>query len=254
MPASKHRLHSAPSIAVLTCDRPGAFYLGDTIRQIDSEGGAPLDRRLYVDGSEGFAKRLEEWLYDNRRIGWSVIRLGEKLGSSEAMRRLLRMETVHGTDLLFFEDDLELCKNTVHRMVHQSVPSDTWLISFFDAKEVTDGAPIGIHRRPPNGHDRLGFRCSQALKFKAAAIRILAEADWNVYDIHRMKMGSDHLIGEILASHPTTSRIGIHIPSLVQHVGRHSACFKGMDLTDPLRTTQHYPGREFDALTLPDMA
>ncbi|HNY29721.1 MAG TPA: hypothetical protein PKO15_02440 [Fibrobacteria bacterium] len=254
MPASRYRFRTAPRIAVLTCDRAGAFYLGDTLSQIDTEGGAPLERVLYVEGSQDFAKRLETWLETIKHRGWTVVHLGEKLGGLESMRRLLRMESVHGKDLLFFEDDLELCKNAVQRMAELEVPSDTWLVSFFDAKELSQDSPMGIHRRLAHGLQTPGLRGTQAIKFKASAVRCLAEADWSPILADQPFPQRDQRIGAILSSQNLGSRIGIHIPHLVQDLDQSTSTHSAVDLEGRPLVDIRFPGREFDALSLPPMS
>lgn len=253
MPASRYRIRSAPRIAVLTCDRAGAFYLGDTLRQIDAQGGAPLERQLYVEGSSEFAKRLEGWLASTHLLGWTVVHLGERLGCIEAMRRLLRMESVNGKDLLFFEDDLELCKNTVQWMAELEVPSDIWLVTFLDGSEGVDPVPAGIQRRLALANQRSSLQGTKALKLKASAVRCLADADWSPARLEGLELGKDRLIGEILAANNLGSRIGIHIPYLVQDLSQPTSSLHAMDLESRLHAPARFPGREFDALSLPRM-
>jgi len=207
-----------------------------------------------VEGSQDFAKRLETWLETIKHRGWTVVHLGEKLGGLESMRRLLRMESVHGKDLLFFEDDLELCKNAVQRMAELEVPSDTWLVSFFDAKELSQDSPMGIHRRLAHGLQTPGLRGTQAIKFKASAVRCLAEADWSPILADQPFPQRDQRIGAILSSQNLGSRIGIHIPHLVQDLDQSTSTHSAVDLEGRPLVDIRFPGREFDALSLPPMS
>lgn len=245
---------SAPTIAVLTCDRPRAFYVGETIMQIDKEGGKGLVRRLYVDGTESFVESLKLKLRPFGGDSWEIVRLGEKLGSTEAMRRLLVHSTKIGRDLLFFEDDLMLCRNAVTRMIAQRVPEDIGIVTFFDMKEVPPGAGPGLYRTPAEGKQGTGFWGAQCLKFPFETLRHLADRNWDEESRGGSKMASDILMGRILTKHPQRKNLAVHIPNLVEHVGHASACFPGLSLTPRWRRATNFLGRDFDALSLKEMA
>ncbi|MEN9306481.1 MAG: hypothetical protein RL173_413 [Fibrobacterota bacterium] len=242
-----------PSIAVLTCDRPNGFYVIETLRQIDKEGGAGLDRRLYVDGSVEFLERLEHRLRDGGTKGWSIVHLGENLGSTEAMRRLVVASAALGGDLLFFEDDLLLCRNAVKRMIAQRVPDDVGIVTFFDMKEVAPGAAPGLYRRPADGHHGSGFWGAQCLKFCPDTLNHLEQSKWNNEGRDGSRMASDLLIGRIMSKHPRRMHLAVHIPNLVEHVGHASACFPGLALSSRWRRASNFAGQGFDALTLKPM-
>lgn len=240
-----------PSIAVLTCDRPNGFYVIETLRQIDKEGGAGLDRRLYVDGSVEFLERLEHRLRDGGTKGWSIVHLGENLGSTEAMRRLVVASAALGGDLLFFEDDLLLCRNAVKRMIAQRVPDDVGIVTFFDMKEVAPGAAPGLYRRPADGHHGSGFWGAQCLRIHRESLAYLADRNWLERGQGDPRMSSDLIMGRLLASHPFRKHLAIHIPNLVEHVGKSSACFNGLTLGPRWRRASNFIGTEQDAAPLP---
>jgi len=225
----------------------------ETLRQIDKEGGAGLDRRLYVDGSVEFLERLEHRLRDGGTKGWSIVHLGENLGSTEAMRRLVVASAALGGDLLFFEDDLLLCRNAVKRMIAQRVPEDVGIVTFFDMKEVAPGAAPGLYRRPADGHHGSGFWGAQCLRIHSESLAYLADRNWLDESRGDSRMASDILMGRHLAKHPKRRHLAVHTPNLVEHVGHASACFPGLSLSQRWRRATNFPGRGFDALSLTPM-
>lgn len=245
--------HDAPTIAVLTCDRPNGFYLPDTVRQIDREGGTELERRIFVDGTAEFVERLERRLRAGGAKGWNFVRVGENLGSTEAMRRLVVESSATGRDLLFFEDDLQLCRNAVRRMAAQRVPDDVGIVTFFDMKEVAPGAAPGLYRRPADGHHGSGFWGAQCLRIHREALAFLAVRNWLDESRGDSRMASDILMGRHLAKHAKRRHLAVHIPNLVEHVGHASACFPGLSLSPRWRRATNFPGRGFDALSLKTM-
>jgi len=243
-----------PTIAVLTCDRPRGFYVGETIAQIDRQGGKPLLRRLYVDGTESFVETLESRLRPYGIEGWEIVRLGEGLGSTEAMRRLIVKSSEEARDLLFFEDDLLLCRNAVKRMISQQVPDDAGIVTFFDMKEVSPGAAPGIYRRPTNGRDGKGFWGAQCLRIHKDSLVWMANRNWADSWEAGTRMASDILMGRHMEVHPTRNSLGVHIPNLIEHVGHASACFPGLSLSPRWRQASNFRGREFDAMSLAAMS
>ncbi len=239
-----------PLIVVLTCDRPAACYLPTTIAQIDREGGRLLQRRIYVDGPGEALERIQGKLAGGELAGWEQKSLGAQYGSTEAMRRVLADAAGEGLDVLFFEDDLLLCKNAVARMAAQQVPPQASLVTFFDMKEVAAGASFGMYFRPPTGADHQGLWGCQCLRIPADVVQWLAEKDWRGTVFGGLKMGSDVILGELLLRHPGRGQIAVHIPCLVEHVGESSACFPGIGLPGWRRAT-NFPGQDFDASTLP---
>jgi len=242
-----------PAIAVLTCERTAGNYLSDTLRQIGQQGGGQLERRVFVDGPPEVAVGVQRRLAASGGLGgWTITSLGERLGSTEATRRVFVEIASTGQDLLFFEDDLRLCKNAVTRMVELEIPDAVSMVSFFDMKEVRPGSAIGLYRRPPVGRDRRGLWGNQCFRIPSDVLLWLCERSWLSTSHGASRMASDVVLGELLARHPTRPRIAYHIPCLVEHVGHGSACFPGLDLTSWRRAT-NFPGAEFNALSLPTM-
>jgi len=240
-----------PLVVVLTCDRPAACYLAATIEQIDREGGRSLARRIYVDGAADALEPIHARLQGVQSAAeWGLRSLGAQGGSTEAMRRTLSDAAGEGRDVLFFEDDLLLCKNAVERMISQQVPAQASLLTFFDMKEVAARSSFGLYFRPPTGADHQGLWGCQCLRFPADVVSWLGAQNWQGTLFGSLKMSSDLILGELLLRHPSRNQIAVHIPCLVEHVGESSACFPGIGLPDWRRAT-NFPGQNFDARTLP---
>jgi hypothetical protein len=90
----------------------------------------------------------------------------------------------------------------------------------------------------------------QALRFPADMLGWLADHDWMQTFAGRVKMGSDTILGTLIGMHPKRNQVAVHIPCLVQHVGRESACFPGIPIT-PRRSATNFRGLSFDAMSLP---
>jgi hypothetical protein len=253
MQSENSKTSSDPVIAILTCDRPSGFYLGETVRQIQKEGGCDFRRSIYVDGTEQFVDSLQSRLRPYGINDWEIIQLGERLGSTEAMRRVIAQLAKLNSDLLFFEDDLILCRNAVRRMACQQVPDDVGIVTFFDMKEVTPGAAPGLHRRPPNGKNGNGFWGAQCLRIHHEFIQWMAHKNWNDSKGDGDHMASDILMGRLMAEHPKRNNLAVHIPNLVEHAGHASACFPGLSLSPRWRRASNFLGREFDAMSLASM-
>jgi hypothetical protein len=240
-----------PLITVLTCQRSAGNYLGATLRQIDRQGGAGLERRVFVDGPPEVALEVRRRLRAARALGdWTVTSFGTRLGSTEATRRVLAAADRERRGILFFEDDLLLCRHAVTRMVDLAIPDDVSLISFFDMKEVRPGAAPGLYRRPPTGRDGRGLWGNQCFRVPPEVLSWLLDQDWRSTSHGASRMASDVVMGELLARHPTRPRVAFHIPCLVEHIGHGSACFPGLELARWRRAT-NFAGAEVDALKLP---
>jgi len=246
-------MSNQPVISVLTCERTAGDYVAATLQQINRQGGEPCERLLFVDGLPDVAERVRRRLSDVAALGaWDVISLGGKRGSTEATRRVFVDVAKRGRDLIFFEDDLLLCRHAVTRMLELVIPASVSLVSFFDMKEVSPGAATGLYRRPPTGRDGRGLWGNQCFRLPAEVLRWLIAQDWSSTSHGSSLMASDVVLGELLARHPTRPRIAYHIPCLVEHVGHGSACFPGLELARWRRAT-NFQGAEFDARQLPPM-
>ena len=238
-----------PVIAVLTCERPDAEYLKETLRQIDREGGSTCERRLYVDGGPTVVEKTARLLRAGDFGAWRLSSVGERVGSTEATRRVLADVAKLGADVLFFEDDLLLCRRAVTRMIQFAVPAQVSLLSFFDMKEVTAGSPFELHVRPALGADGRGFWGNQCFRLPADVLLWLAHQDWSSTIHWNARMASDIVLGELLNRNADRPHVAYHIPCLVEHVGSVSACFPTRPLGRSLQAT-NFPGADFDALSL----
>lgn len=240
-----------PIVVVLTSERPGgASFVQNVAQAVDREGGARLPRFVFVDGDERVRARTEQKLCECGSTDWQVVGHGACRGSTLGMQDALVAAARHRRDVLFFEDDVLLCKGAVARMAAVPVPEDCGCVTFFDMKDVPQGTLPGLYRYAPRDVRGWEFWGCQSLLFPADMVDWLAGQAWSSVTARPVKMGSDVALGILVACHPRRNRIAVHIPSLVQHVGGVSACFPGLPLTER-RTTRHFRGADFDAGSLP---
>jgi hypothetical protein len=239
-----------PLIVVLTCLRAQTSYLPSTALAIDEQGGAGLLRLVTVDGDAAAVTESKRLLTAAGRHDWQVMGLDGPLGSTAAMRATLALAAKHQRDVLFFEDDVVLCRNAIRRMRAVQVPADCACVSFFDMKEVGGAAAPGLYARGMNRSTSWEFWGCQSLRFPAAVVAWLAEQDWWHTWVGKAQMASDTIVGALLRRYPAHIPMAVHIPCLVEHVGRTSACAPGMSLTRSRLATNFLDG-DFDALSLP---
>jgi hypothetical protein len=242
---------AAPLVVVLACEREGNSYVEQTAAQIDEEGGVGLPRMVMVDGAADFAASVEARLARVGCTGWEVVSLGARRGSTLGMAAALKAAAPQKRDVLFFEDDVELCRRAVERMVAVRVPDASAFVTFFDMKEVEPGTAAGLYVRPRRGTENewLFWGC-QAMRFPAEMVQWLGDCNWLGTRVGPGHMASDLIVGELIGWHIRRRRMAVHVPCLVEHVGAVSGCAPGLTLT-PKRLATNYPGKEFDAMTLP---
>jgi hypothetical protein len=241
-----------PLIVVLTCERPkSGWFLENTVRAIDREGGRDLARMIVVDGDQTTYEKISARLVaSGAGAGWQMVPLGQRTGSTLAMNHALVRAAQEARDVLFFEDDVYLCRNAVRRMRQVTVPDRCGCLTFFDMKEVPRDSPAGLYRRMPRQIRDWSFWGCQALKLPADMVRWLADRNWGACRVGGTRMASDTVLGRLIVEHPDRNEVAVHIPCLVQHVGHLSACFPGLPLTAK-RTASNFAGAEFDATSLP---
>lgn len=243
-----------PMVVILSCERPGGTsFVQDLARAVDREGGARLQRLVFVDGDEAVRQRIERKLSEHGVVDWQVVALGPRRGSTLGMQCALSEASRQRRDVLFFEDDVLPCKGAVERMLVVPVPEDCGCITFFDMKDVPRGAPPGLYRYAPRELPGWDFWGCQSLRLPVEMVHWLASQSWASVTARPVKMGSDLALGILVARHPGRNKIAVHIPSLVQHIGFVSACFPGIPLTER-RSTRHFRGVGFDATSLPPSA
>jgi len=202
---------------------------------------------------------------------WHVIGVPEPLGSARAYARAFRLALTVDPDfdqLTILEDDVELCSNALTYMSRVEVPSDiafvTWFTYAYDWRPSPHAPvePSPATRARDEKHGILAARPSrffiltQAVTFPRQTADLLLEcpmfgAEWTERDGHDLMIG--HALGD--------ARYAAHFPVLVQHVGGLSSAVKlarkltkketpEHDAQEGARTSPHYVGPDFDALTL----
>jgi hypothetical protein len=226
-------------ISVLTTPRRG-HYLERTIRSLEAGGAELAGRRvLCVDGDTGG--------YVERFPGWEVASVGDgRQGARAAMLAIARLAYAEGADpLLYFEDDVVICRGAVRAMLEIGVPEPLGLVSYCDLMwhEVR---PLELRAFPGNPRDYQvadgGFVGCQALALPRRTLERLATFEapaWLERDPH----GCDGTIGMI------AEQYGI-LDSLAQHTGDFSAIM-GTAYGPRKRDARGFPGEDFDAAAVP---
>jgi hypothetical protein len=224
------------AISVLTCAARGQ-YLAQTIASIDRAGGTEFEgpKSIHIDGP------VPDDMPHFK--GWQIVSLSEKRrGARMAMVDVMAREYTLGADtLLYFEDDVVLCKNAIRAMLEIGVPEPLGFVSYCDLK--WDGKPLELVAFPGCPRDSFcadgGFLGCQALAVPARTLErfvTLPVPDW----IDRNNCDSTMAI--------IADAYGI-FDSLADHVGKTSAIV-GRDY-ETLRVVRGWRGEDFDADQVP---
>jgi hypothetical protein len=209
-----------------------------TIAQIDREALPGVTKTLIVDGEP-----VDPSVFGG--LGWFVDFFesppGRLRGNKLPYWYVLNQARKMGGNAVVLEDDLELCKNAVRRMVTFPVPDDLDWVQFFSPHILQTPTMVpGLWRPPP---DMQSF--AQAIKFRPETLRALV--DWTDDPEFSKWNESDNALR--LAAKRLTLKYGAHAPDLVQHVGAVSEA-NPADGLDDSRTSKQWPGPEFDAMGL----
>jgi hypothetical protein len=142
--------------------------------------------------------------YDN----WFVA-MNPREGSRKNFWRLCKAASeVNAERLIFLEDDVTVVPGAIQTMSEMVIPGACAFVTCFDATTMEDPSPDGLYERLIPGV----FQHSQALVIPGASLRVLARHEPTRY----MYMGPDNWLSEVFAG----QGYGIHVPSLVDHVGQ----------------------------------
>lgn len=227
-------------ISVLTCAKRGQ-YLERTIASIDRAGGSEYSgpKFIHVDGPvDGIVGAP----------GWDVVSVSPVGGS--AVRALLaiaaRALDLQAEPLLYFEDDVILCRNAIPAMLRIGVPYPLGLVSYCDLLWHAGGRPLelvaypGCPRNFPVADG--GFVGCQALALARRTLEQLVAVGPPAWvDRHNC----DATIG-------TSCRAYGIVDSLADHIGADSAIMGKR--YERLRGVRGWRGEDFDAsaIALPD--
>jgi hypothetical protein len=223
------------AISVLTCPALRGQYLERTIASIDRAGGADFEgpKVIHIDGGGDIP----------RFAGWSVESLsGQRAGARKAMVAIMKAAAgARVATLLYFEDDVILCKNAIRAMLEIGVPQPLGFVTYCDlawhpCPPLELAAFPGCPTNQPVPID--GFVGCQALALPLRTLERFVEPlpDW----IDRNNC--DATIGQIAECY------GV-VDSLANHVGTQSAI---MGLAyERLRVVRGWRGEDFDADAVP---
>lgn len=238
-----------PWLTMLTCTERADYFV-DTLNNLGPAGADtfPGKKKIYVDGS--FVDHHHYATY--ARSGWEVNTISPKglVGTKEALLYIMREAASADAEyLLYFEDDVQPCKNAVTFMERFEVPSHLGFITFCDIKHL--GIKPGITEVPgwdtTKKNNYAGHWGNQALKVPLRSLKVMLE--------HKIppdhgKYASDVVLGLMTAMPPKASGYGVFNPSVVQHTGIRSLVAPTMKWNPYGRLALSYPGSSFDALTL----
>jgi len=223
-------------ISVLTCTARGQ-YLAQTIASIDRAGGAEYagPKIVHVDGpADGIGPFP----------GWQVQALSfARSGARRSMLDIMGRAAAAAVELLlYFEDDVVLCKGAIPAMLEIGVPEPLGFVSYCDLlwhpiPPLELGVFPGCPRNAPVADG--GFVGCQALALPA---RTIASLIMRTPPAWLDRNNCDSTIG-------TSSEYYGVIDSLADHVGMESAIM-GRSY-GRLRTVRGWRGEDFDAATLP---
>ena len=229
-------------ITVLTCPR-GKDYLTDTLNSLERGGVREVDaaRLVLFDGACSQHGLV-------RDFGWGSYLLGDSpQGNLRAFLGVFEIAQERDVDrLLFFEDDIVVCKNAVSKMLLIKVPEDCAFVSFFDMKELPYGAAAGMPKVSTMGTDGRGYWGSQAILWPRRTLDYMLAHKDEILE-GQNKHSSDCLFGHQLL-HSPWPRYAIHVPNLVEHTGDISAIWSWTPKIN--RKATNFPGEGFDALSL----
>ncbi len=189
-------------ICVLTCPRP-VNYLPATLRSIDASAKSK-NRIVVVDGD----------YLPKDATGWQVVYAPKpqweyRIHNRFPFWKCIELAFEAAEDLVFFEDDVKLCKNGATFIESLTVPESLAFLSFFSM----DNGHGTVERKT----DR-GFGFLQAAKFPLRTLERLV-AMKHVMTSSRLG-GSDTCVGIIGAMFGWNH--GIVFPNVAQHVGDES--------------------------------
>lgn len=219
-------------IAVVTAPREGVSYLEATLESIDSSA-RDANRIVFLDG-DGDVALPSSWRLERAPKPANHPRQN-KWTAWAAITRAAAMNE----DLLFFEDDIKLCKNGSAHAESVRVPADVALVTFY--------APFGdLTMQPGIWRGPMGqFGYAQALKFPARTCVELHRARQEMAD---GRFGTtDGMLREM--GRRRSWHYGVHYPGIVQHRGATSLVGPGGKLVGH-RVSHAYPGDQFDARSL----
>lgn len=227
-------------------------YLSDTLDRLDAAGARAFRRIVFVDGAAIGYQLCNGW--ELRQCFTD----GKPKGSAAASAVVLEAAADQGADrLLYFEDDVVPCRNAVRAIAHWPIPDDCGFLAFCDLRGIGTGRPSLI--KAPGGpwkKDGDGFWGSQAVAIPRRSLDHLASVpaaqrgSWR-RGLWPHRNASDVQMGLMFASSPAPAALyGLVSPSLVNHIGDHSAVDSTWRLHQANRTPANFAGEEFDALAL----
>ena len=224
-------------VVVLTCARPAGApdYLPETLAALDNEGALGAWQKHVICDGPALAGHFP---------GWRIHATESRRGTREAHWRAFWLAAALGAErLVFFEDDVQPCRNAVKWLLEVTIPNNVCAVLPHDFKEVPEGAVPGLYARPANGLYSRGMWGCQALVLPARTVYYLVGRDPRARATDRPE-SVDRALGIELDCSPWP-HVAICAPSLADHVGEAST-----GTSARLHRTRNFAGRQFDATSL----
>lgn len=142
----------------------------------------------------------------------------DRMGVTKSMWRVLAWaKDVRADRLLYCEDDIQPAPGAVTTILAAGVTRQQALVSAFDAKEFREPwrLPNGVHDVPVMGQDGRGLfgACCLLIPRKAILWALRHKDEWA-----GDSLAADQALSWSLRNAPWPLR-GVHVPSLVEHIG-----------------------------------
>jgi hypothetical protein len=197
-------------LTVLTCTTKRSQYLLDTLRQLDNEGAADVEKIVLSDGPMTIKC---PWRFKEKADGPS----GARWAHWWAFKTALEM----GADrVLYCEDDLIVGKNAVTKALAVEIPETTAFVTFHDRKEYPNVFEYGLRPVTAMGLDTRGMWGLQCVMFPRRTLEYLTQkgpTDWK--DPFSDKMNSGDVTISWALQYSPWPQFTVHTPSLIEHAG-----------------------------------
>lgn len=242
-------------IVLGTSPRP-VSYLKSTLASLNASGAMELPRFILADGltSNDLAATVGGDL-----DGWIVHQYPGPSGTRLMLWRAFALCAYTRADrLLFFEDDIVLCRNAIKRMQDVAIPDDVGFITYHDMFACPRGSADGLYVLPSKNAVGVSrdFYGTQALVIPRRTCEFLLARDpleivkpsVNAYP----RNSGDSVMSYLLTLESPWPLYGIHIPCLAEHIGAQSVAWPASSHHGRNKPT-NFRGMDFDATgsTLP---
>lgn len=225
-------------VAVTTSPRPqGLQYLTKTLTDLSLEGAGAHPTKIVVSDGQLDAS-----------CPWPAEVMKGPSGTKKALWRLFMMAASMKVDrLVFFEDDIEPCRNAVTRVLGQPSLPGLGCTSYFDYRNLAADSPPGFYLVGPKSAKGGPMWGIQATSVSGEVVEYLARVPQTLMEkLKGFEHGSDTLLTDVLRAYSPYHVRAQHSPCLFEHIGGASTWGN-----QQMHKATVWKGKEFDALSLP---